>query len=239
MDPFFLGLDLSTLGLKAVVVQEDCIIVHESAVHFDRDLPHYGTTNGAIRDLEGEVTSPVEMWLEVYDLLMTRMKAAGVDFSAVSAISGDGQITTRFCLLVPRRRSSLANLDVSKNLPSQLSSKAFSLQKVSIWQDSSTTRECCELEDTVGGAQALMDISAYERFTYFRPLPQTTHPRSLRATSHVSSFMPSLFLGKIAPIEISDASAELVIRNTPRNGRRRGGIVSYCYVRLYRYSLYY
>ncbi|KAK0451367.1 uncharacterized protein EV420DRAFT_1646104 [Desarmillaria tabescens] len=62
MDPMFLGLDLSTLGLKAVVVQEDCVI---GRGHIPR--------------------------LEVYDLLMTRMKAAGVDFSAVSAISGDGQ----------------------------------------------------------------------------------------------------------------------------------------------------
>ncbi|KAK0217843.1 hypothetical protein IW262DRAFT_1274547 [Armillaria fumosa] len=212
MNPLFLGLDLSTQGLKAVLVQEDCAIVHESAVHFDRDLPHYGTTNGAIRGLEGEVTSPVEMWLEAYDLLMTRMEAAGVDFSAISAISGDGQ-QHGSVYWSHDAESLLANLDASKDLSSQLSPKAFSLQKAPIWQDSSTTRECRELEDAVGGAQALADISgsrAYERFTgsqisRIRKINRTVYDATSRV-SLISSFMPSLFLGKIAPIEISDAS---------------------------------
>ncbi|SJL03870.1 related to Probable D-xylulose kinase A [Armillaria ostoyae] len=212
MNPLFLGLDLSTQGLKAVLVQEDCAIVHESAVHFDRDLSHYGTTNGAIRGLEGEVTSPVEMWLEAYDLLMARMKAAGVDFSAISAISGDGQ-QHGSVYWSHDAEPLLANLDASKNLSSQLSPKAFSLQKAPIWQDSSTTRECRELEDAVGGAQALADISgsrAYERFTgsqisRIRRINRTAYDATSRV-SLVSSFMPSLFLGKIAPIEISDAS---------------------------------
>ena len=37
-----------------------------------------------------------------------------------------------------------------------------------VWQDSSTTRECRELEETIGGPQALADLTgsrAYERFT--------------------------------------------------------------------------
>lgn len=124
-------------------------------------------------------------------------------------------------------------MDASKNLSSQLSPKAFSLQKAPIWQDSSTTRECRELEDAVGGAQALADISgsrAYERFTgsqisrvhillacgeslkrsdrsfaQIRRINRTAYDATSRV-SLISSFMPSLFLGKIAPIEISDAS---------------------------------
>lgn len=50
----------------------------------------------------------------------------------------------------------------------QLSSDAFSLPNAPIWQDSSTTRECRDLEAAVGGAQALADLTgsrAYERFT--------------------------------------------------------------------------
>ncbi|KAG7444891.1 actin-like ATPase domain-containing protein [Guyanagaster necrorhizus] len=212
MEPLFLGLDLSTQGLKAVLVQEDCSIVHESTVHFDRDLPGYGTINGAIRGLEGEVASPVEMWLEAYDLIMTRMKAAGVDFSAISAISGDGQ-QHGSVYWSHDAGALLANLNASKNLSSQLCPKAFSLQKAPIWQDFSTTRECRELEDAVGGAQALTDISgsrAYERFTgsqisKIRRSNNAVYDATSRV-SLVSSFMPSLFLGKIAPIEISDAS---------------------------------
>lgn len=92
-DPLFLGLDLSTQGLKAVLIDSDGILVHESSVHFDSDLPSYGTTNGAIRGPDpGEVTSPVRMWLDAYDLIMERMRAAGVDFARILGISGDGQV---------------------------------------------------------------------------------------------------------------------------------------------------
>lgn len=91
--PLFLGLDLSTQGLKAVLITEDSDVVHESSVNFDRDLPHYGTTNGAIRGPGvGEVTSPVLMWLEGFDLIMEKVKAAGVNFSRILGVSGDGQV---------------------------------------------------------------------------------------------------------------------------------------------------
>jgi xylulokinase len=91
--PLFLGFDLSTQQLKAIVIAEDASIVHESAVHFDRDLPSHGTTNGAVKGPdEGEVTSPVLMWLEAIDLVMQRVKNAGVDLSAIVGISGAGQV---------------------------------------------------------------------------------------------------------------------------------------------------
>lgn len=96
--PLFLGLDLSTQQLKAVLLNESSEIVHEAAVHFDRDLPHHGTTNGAIRGPDdGEVTSPVKMWLEAIDLLCQRLKDEHIDFSAIAAISGAGQV----CVLSP------------------------------------------------------------------------------------------------------------------------------------------
>lgn len=62
----------------------------------------------------------------------------------------------------------LTNLDSSKTLTEQLSPAAFTLQNSPIWQDSSTTRECREIEEAVGGPQALADLTgsrAYERFT--------------------------------------------------------------------------
>jgi len=91
--PLFLGLDLSTQQLKAILLSQDSVIVHEASVHFDRDLPHYGTVNGAIRGPDpGEVTSPIEMWLEAVDLLFQRLKTDQVDFGAIAAISGAGQV---------------------------------------------------------------------------------------------------------------------------------------------------
>ncbi|KZT64379.1 actin-like ATPase domain-containing protein [Daedalea quercina L-15889] len=210
--PLFLGLDLSTQGLKAVLITEDSDVVHESSVHFDRDLPHYGTTNGAIRGPgPGEVTSPVCMWLEAFDLLMERMKAANVDFARILGISGDGQQHGSVYWSKDAERM-LGSLDPELPLE-QLSPGAFSLPSAPIWQDSSTTRECRELEAAVGGAQALADLTgsrAYERFTgtQIRKL-RRTNPKAYQATARislVSSFMPSLFLGTIAPIEVADAS---------------------------------
>lgn len=91
--PLFLGLDLSTQGLKAVLITEESEVVHESAVNFDRELPHYGTTNGAVKGPEeGEVTSPVRMWLEAIDLIVSKMKTAGVNLGRIMGISGDGQV---------------------------------------------------------------------------------------------------------------------------------------------------
>ncbi|PCH36227.1 D-xylulose kinase [Wolfiporia cocos MD-104 SS10] len=210
--PLFLGLDLSTQGLKAVLISEDSNVVHESAVHFDRDLPQYGTTNGAVRGPGiGEVTSPVRMWLEALDLLMERMKTAGVNFSRILGISGDGQQHGSVYWSLGAE-TMLASLDPARPLD-QLSPDAFSLPNAPIWQDSSTTRECRELEAAVGGPQALADLTgsrAYERFTGTQIAKiRRLNPEVYRATSRislVSSFMPSLFLGQIAPIEVSDAS---------------------------------
>ncbi|KAK2463585.1 hypothetical protein APHAL10511_004336 [Amanita phalloides] len=209
----FLGLDLSTQQLKAVVLAQDSTIVHQFAVHFDNDLPHYATINGAILGPDhGQVTSPVAMWLEALDLLMDRIANAGVNLTAVSAISGAGQ-QHGSVYWSTKAQVTLASLNRHKSLKEQLFPIAFSVDRCPIWQDSSTTEECMRLEAAVGGAQALADLTgsrAYERFTG----NQISKIRRLRPsryadTAHislVSSFIHSLFLGKIAPIEVSDAS---------------------------------
>ncbi|KAJ7475831.1 hypothetical protein FB451DRAFT_258470 [Mycena latifolia] len=213
MAPLFLGLDLSTQQLKAVIISEDDAVVHESAVHFDKDLPQYGTTNGAILGpAEGEVTSPVAMWLDAMDLLMERMKQAGIQFSEIAAISGAGQ-QHGSVYWSTNAESALASLDASLALREQLAPKAFSIQRAPIWQDSSTTEDCRALEEAIGGPQVLADLSgsrAYERFTgtqiaKIRRLDSEAYEATSRI-SLVSSFIPSLFLGHIAPIEVSDAS---------------------------------
>ncbi|EIW79321.1 actin-like ATPase domain-containing protein [Coniophora puteana RWD-64-598 SS2] len=213
--PLFLGLDLSTQQLKAVLVAEDASVVHESSVHFDSDLPHYGTTNGAVRGpAPGEVTSPVRMWLEAIDLVMTRVRAAGVDLSAIRAVSGAGQ-QHGSVYWSEEGEGLLTNLDPARPLGEEghLAPRAFSLSRAPIWQDSSNTAECRALERLAGDAQALADQTgsrAYERFTG----PQIMRIRRVYADAYartsrislVSSWIASIFLGGVAPIEISDAS---------------------------------
>lgn len=91
--PLFLGLDLSTQQLKVLLIDEKAVVVNDFAISYDRDLPQYGTTNGATHGpRDGQVTSPVAMWVEAIDLILQRMKDAGVDFGRISAVSGAGQV---------------------------------------------------------------------------------------------------------------------------------------------------
>ena len=91
--PLFLGLDLSTQQLKAVITDRHYTVIHEASVHFDTDLPLHGTIGGVLKGPEdGQVTSPVEMWLGAIDLLFERMENEGVDLSAVVAVSGACQV---------------------------------------------------------------------------------------------------------------------------------------------------
>ena len=112
-ESLFLGLDLSTQQLKVLLVDEKVTVVHDLAVGFDKDLPHYGTTNGATHGPgDGQVTSPVAMWVEALDLILQRMRDAGVDFSRIRAVSGAGQVRSitfvSLCDLEPARRATVA-----------------------------------------------------------------------------------------------------------------------------------
>eukprot|EP00301_Raphidiophrys_heterophryoidea_P024840 c8188_g1_i1.p1 GENE.c8188_g1_i1~~c8188_g1_i1.p1 ORF type:complete len:424 (-),score=107.67 c8188_g1_i1:44-1315(-) len=79
--------------------------------------------------------------------------------------------------------------------------------------DSSTTDHCTSFELSVGGASALADLTgsrAHERFTAHQISKLLRdNPSLCNETSRVglaSSFVPSLLLSKIAPIDLSDGS---------------------------------
>lgn len=91
--PLFLGLDLSTQQLKAIIISDKGHVVHETAVHFDNDLPQFGTRGGAIQGSgAGEVTSPVAMWVAAIDLLLERMNSERVEVGRIMGVSGAGQV---------------------------------------------------------------------------------------------------------------------------------------------------
>ncbi|KAI4458044.1 sugar kinase [Holotrichia oblita] len=106
----------------------------------------------------------------------------------------------------------LRHLDAGQFLHQQLSTY-FSITNSPIWMDSSTTQECRELEKSVGGPEELAKITGsrgYERFTgpQIAKIYQTKPELYLNTEriSLISSFLCSLFLGKIAPIDVSDGS---------------------------------
>ncbi|EEF52198.1 xylulose kinase 2 [Ricinus communis] len=212
-DSLFLGFDSSTQSLKATVLDSNLNIVKSEQIHFDSDLPHYETKDGVYRDTSdnGKIVSPTLMWVEALDLVLQRLKKSGFEFGKVVALSGSGQ---QHGSVYWRKGSSsiLTMLDSRKPMVDQLGN-AFSIKESPIWMDSSTTVQCREIEEAVGGALELSKLTgsrAYERFTG----PQIRkifwrQPEAYSDTeriSLVSSFMASLFIGGYACIDYTDGS---------------------------------
>ncbi|KAF8536895.1 hypothetical protein BDD12DRAFT_848827 [Trichophaea hybrida] len=211
MPATYIGFDLSSSGLKCLAVTVDLKAIHEEAIVFDRDLPHYGVVGGVHKnDQENEVYAPVAMWIEALDLILARMKESGFDFSSVKGVSGAGQ-QHGSVYWSSKAESILASLDSKAPLVEQLASEAFTHPWSPNWQDHSTQAECEQFEEATGNGETLARITgsrAHHRFTgpqikRFHRLRPEVYEKTARI-SLVSSFLCSLFLGRIAPLDISD-----------------------------------
>lgn len=87
---YYLGFDLSTQQLKCTVINDAHDIVLEEAVNFDKDLPEFNTTHGAIVNGDN-VTSPTLMWVKALDILLNKLKAFP-HVNSIRGISGAGQV---------------------------------------------------------------------------------------------------------------------------------------------------
>ncbi|OWR42515.1 xylulose kinase isoform 1 [Danaus plexippus plexippus] len=206
----FLGFDFSTQRLKAIVIDDKYEIQQEADVEFDVDLPEFRTAGGVLRGEHGEVTAPPLLWVKALDMVLDRLVVAGVDFSTVEALSGAAQ-QHGSVWWAKGAEAKLASLTPDGFLHTQLATVFVCDSPV--WMDSSTTADCKALEEAVGGPEELAKITgsrAYERFTgpQIRKMYKSK-PRVYGATekiSLISSFACSLFVGKIAPIDLSDGS---------------------------------
>ncbi|CAN6344070.1 unnamed protein product [Urochloa humidicola] len=213
-DSLFLGLDCSTQSLKATVLDAGLGVVATDSVHFDTDLPHYGTHGGVLRDPTepGRIVSPPLMWAEALDLLLARLHRR-VDLPRVAAVSGSAQ--QHGSVYWSRgAASTLAALDPARGLAPQLAGAgALAAPESPVWMDSSTAAQCREVEAAMGGPlrlAALTGCRAHERCTgpQIRKMWQT-RPEVYDATervSLVSSFMASLLVGGYACIDQTDGA---------------------------------
>ncbi|HEX7262017.1 MAG TPA: FGGY-family carbohydrate kinase [Luteolibacter sp.] len=208
----FLGLDSSTQSLTAILIDADSgRIIHQLAVNFGNDLPHFGAPSGFIPDgSAGEVHADPRMWLEALDLLFSRLSEA-VDLSGVKMIAGSGQ-QHGSVYLDATFDSRLAMLDVSQDLAAQIS-PALTRATSPIWMDTSTGAECGEITAALGGPENVCGRSgsnAIERFTG----PQIrrfykTDSSAYECTDRihlVSSFLASVLAGKSVPIDFGDGA---------------------------------
>ena len=184
-------------------------VTAETHVHFDSMLPEYRTAGG-VHTAGRRVTAPTIMWVHALDMLMDKLRVAGVEFWRVAGISGAGQ---QHGSVFWRRgaQQMLSSCQPDKFLHQQLAS-AFSVQDSPVWMDSSTSEQCGLLEKAVGGAARLSEITgsrAYERFTgsqiaKLRQQRPECYDNTERI-SLVSSFAASLFTGRIVGIDWADA----------------------------------
>lgn len=90
---------------------------------------------------------------------------------------------------------------------------SFSRIECPIWMDSSTTEQCFELEQSLGGSDNLFQVTgskAYERFTgsQIRKISEKTSEvyAKTERIQLISNFLASLLIGQSAPIDLSDGS---------------------------------
>jgi sugar (pentulose or hexulose) kinase len=125
-------------------------VVHVDRVDYDRDLPRYGTVNGAVTGLpEGCSESDPLMWIEAVELLLGRLRQAGVRADAIRCVSVSGQ------------QHGLVALDAEGRLARPLAK---------LWNDFSTAEECRLLTEAVGGLAAMIaEIGNSQRTGYTAP----------------------------------------------------------------------
>ena len=212
----YLGLDASTQSLTATLIEvtpDDRHVIVEESLVYDRDLPAYGTSHGVIRqDDPAIVLAPPVMWAEALDRVIANLAAAyPTEMARLAAVSGSAQ-QHGSVYLTRRGVARLAMLNSRLTLASQVAG-AFSRPLSPVWMDSSTTVECREIEQAVGGAARLAERTgahAFERFTgpQIRAFAKRD-PHAYAGTSRIhliSSFMPSLLAGAEAPIDPGDGS---------------------------------
>ncbi|PYH97296.1 D-xylulose kinase A [Aspergillus ellipticus CBS 707.79] len=208
--PLYIGFDLSTQQLKGLVVNSDLKVVYVSKFDFDADSRGFPIKKGVLtNEAEHEVFAPVAMWLQALDGVLEGLRKQGLDFRQVKGISGAGQ-QHGSVYWGENAEKLLKSLDAGKTLEEQLDG-AFSHPFSPNWQDSSTQRECDEFDAYLGGPENLAlatGSKAHHRFTGPQILRfQHKYPEVYKKThriSLVSSFLASLFLGHIAPFDISD-----------------------------------
>ncbi|KKA17511.1 Xylulokinase, partial [Rasamsonia emersonii CBS 393.64] len=208
--PLYIGFDLSTQQLKGLVVSSDLKVEYEAKFDFDAHSRGFNIKKGVMtNEAEHEVFAPVALWLQALDGVLSTLKAQGLDFRRVKAVSGAGQQHGSVYWSHDAERL-LQSLNKDKTLEEQLEG-AFSHPFSPNWQDASTQKECDEFDALLGGPEALAEATgskAHHRFTGPQILRfQRKYPEQYKRTSRislVSSFLASILLGRIAPLDISD-----------------------------------
>jgi xylulokinase len=213
MKDLFLGLDCSTQSLTGLVIDfKSNKVIYRYSVNYDKELPHYQTKNGVIYlNNNNVIHSYPLMWIEALELLFAKFSNDDLPLYEIKSISGSAQ-QHGTVYLNNKFETVLLNMDSKKSLSSQIKS-TLSQQTSPIWMDSSTTKQCEEIRDKLGGLKrsvSLLGSDIIERFS--GPQIRKFYQENLKGYSNtsvihlVSSFLASILLGKNAPIDHGDGA---------------------------------
>jgi xylulokinase len=228
MAKLYLGLDCSTQSFTALLLEQaqpgdpaSSRILLEKSINFESAYPEFGTRNGVLEGEGGVVHTPPQLWVRALEDILQALKDEGVKLQDVAAIGVSGQQHGSVYLNTEAGKT-LATLLADKGLAEQIEA-VYSRATSPIWMDSSTSVECREITEALGGPEAVCALtgsSCFERFTgpQIRKFAKT-EPAAYEATAHiclVSSFIPSLLAGKIVPIEPGDGAGMNLMDITTR-----------------------
>jgi xylulokinase len=205
----FLGLDLSTQSLTALVIDLSDHTLSRNSIHFDETYPSYQTSGGVLSGGDPRVVcADPRMWIEAVEDMLRFLRRRGVT-KEVAALSVSAQQHGSLYLR-SNAEARLKGLDHREPLVEQIGD-IFSRPVAPVWMDSSTSEECKEITQAMHGDTRLAEITgsrATERFTG----PQIRKfwkkdPQSYEQTSHItliSSFITSLLIGRMSPVDCGD-----------------------------------
>lgn len=209
----FLGIDASTQSMTGLLIDTGSQqIIAEESVNFDQHFAgRFGVENGVLDLGDGVVHSPPLMWVEALEILLDQLRGAGVDMGSIHAIAGSGQ-QHGTVYLNESAAGVLGGLRADLSLAEQLK-EIFSRSTAPVWMDTSTHRQCEQIEAAVGGRDRLLDLTgntAFERFSGPQIRKFAQHePEAYERTANiclVSSFIASLFAGRLVPVDAGDGS---------------------------------
>ena len=205
----FLGLDLSTQSITALVVDPEEGRTIRRQLQFDRDFAHYDTVNGVLSgDEPNEFLAPPLMWVEALDSMLELLKDEGLT-NGIAAISVSAQ--QHGSVYLSRAAVSAIHSLNPEQRPHEQLAGLFTRDFSPIWMDSSTSVECEEISSALGGDQEVARLTgsvATERFAG----PQIRkfwkrRPEAYQETAHItliSAFITSLLIGGTAPLDCGD-----------------------------------
>ena len=219
----YLGIDSSTQSMTGLGIDTDRgEIFLELSVNFDQHFAEeFDIDNGVIDLGGGQFHSSPLMWARGLELLFKQLRGE-CDLSELEAISGSGQQHGTVYLNADAP-ACLASLDGQTPLAEQLAG-VFSRPTAPIWMDTSTTDQCREIEEVLGGSQALLELTgntAFERFSgpQIRKFWQQDPAEYERTDciALVSSYVASLLAGRLVGVDAGDGSGTNLMDIRQRN----------------------